>query len=325
MDALTQFISSLTRKPAKGSGFDPYALSGMEPSVGADLGLGAMEGELRDRTFKEAQLRDLGYSNKFKALSEMLGSVQGQRNLPTNPLNMQRDEINNQRALNLDAMNQGFSGGAGQSPIQAREIERRNLEKERMRQPIAVEQMKQSGENFRQGRSIDATQRMVETQMAPANKQADYIGRYYDSLINSGNPGNIKSINRNGVTFQTPQRDPSTIQYDRDLTTARFALGRQDPFLNPRAAAPEIQNFWQAARNRIFNSRELDSVSQSDLLDWLTNPSLQPGLPPQSFEEAFPPPEPGDPRDPGAAITHQQQMAEWQAMRRLALLIKGSL
>ena len=336
MNPLEQLIASLTKKPAPRSGFDPDFLADemIDPSVRADAGAGAMEGELRDRIFQAERSQPapgmspgVGTSpNEVNALKNLLSGVSENRTKsplggPT-PLAQQNADYTQQNALNLGARNEGFAGNPSMSPIQERNIYKRDQEKQN--QPFNIESMKQSHEVGMQGRQQQATQKLVATQMAPANTQADAMAGWYERMNNGTvDPNQVRSINRNGITFQTPQRDPSTAQFDRDLATARYNLGNRDPFADPNSTQPEVQNFWQGVRTRIGNSK-LDSNSQMELLKWIQKPTWDDGSP-QSFDEAFPPPMPGDPSDPGSMLMHQQELQEWNEAKRLAILIRGQV
>jgi hypothetical protein len=310
-DQLMQLLSNDGAKRPKPAGFDPNYLAdeSVDPAVRVDAGNNAMQGELRDRAFQAKRTVGMpgGSSpNELGALTDLLGSYKDDQ--VQSPIALQGRQLVQQQADTRSALDEGFQGGGdGMSAVQARNIFKRNMDVEKMRQPIQERTMMEAGLNARQGAQIDATQRQVETQMGPANRQADYMGRYYDNLIENGNPGNIKAINRNGITFQTERPNqpitPQQAQAQRDLANARNNMGGRDPFANLGATDAATQYFWQNARNAM-NAFGLSGESQAALNEYLTDPNAPP------FEEAFKD-FAGDP--------------EYDIARRLVLSIKGQL
>ena len=78
----------------------------------ADAGLGAMQGEVRNRLFQAERSQGPGSNDtspfEVKALSNLLGGIAGDRS--RSPLVAQGAEVATQRAGELDAINQGFTG-----------------------------------------------------------------------------------------------------------------------------------------------------------------------------------------------------------------------
>ena len=330
---IEQLLASLTKKPTP-RGFDPDYLNdeSIDPSVRADAGAGAMEGELRNRLFQAersqqtpAMSTGVGTSpHEVNALGKLLGGYTKQR--ASSPLVPQQAEYDAQRGMNLEAINEGFTGdqtgsGSAMSPVQQRQIYRR--EQEKQNQPFNLEQAKYAHEVGMQGRQQQAAQQVIETQMAPSQSFADVNREQWESMQAGGiDPTQVKQIGRSGLQFQTTPRNPSTAQFDRDLSTARFNLGNRDPFADPNSTRPEIQNFWQTARNRVSNSG-LDANLQNEFMEWLQDPTWN-GVQ-QSFEEAFPPPPSPDPNDPSDQASYRKDSADWLKLKQLVVLLKGSV
>lgn len=312
MADLRQLLSLMQAPRKPQNGFDPNYLNdeSIDPSVRADAGAGAMQGELRDRLFQAERTQGPGPAAtphaEVQALSRMLGSYDAQR--ASSPLVGQQATVDAQNAGNLESVNQGFAGGPGQSPMQAREIYKRQLGEEKMRQPIQERSMIESGENFRQGRAIDSQRENTTLQMAPRNREVDLAEQYQDALLkNNPNMGNVRGFNKYGPQFQTSkppgQVTPQMAQAMRDLANARNNMGGVDPFANVSAATPQSNFFWQNARNTLANSG-LQLSTQNALYDYLSDPHAPP------FEEAF-----------GEFANDR----EYPLLRQIALLIKGDI
>lgn len=273
-------------------GFDPRMLQddAIDPSLRVHAGNDAMQGELRNRIF-QAQ-RSQGPSpnatspHEVNALKGLLGSHEDEQ--AASPIALQQKEYDIQRQGNLTAQNQGFPGGEGQSPMQARELYRRQQEREKLMQPIEERKMMEAGENFRQGRQIDATQRMVDTQMEPSRQFYENQARILEGGVD---PNQIKSVTKSGTTFQTQQR-PNTAGADqlrRRLADARNALGDAgvgDPFADLHGSGGPQQYFAQTFQSLVAASG-MHPDSQIALMNMLRNEETR-GLTIEELDEANP-------------------------------------
>lgn len=310
---IEQLIASLSRKPVRGGGFDPEALEdpNIDPSVRADLGLGAMEGEVRNRLFQAERTQPFQTADRARgivpgpnatsphevtALRNLLGGVVSDRQ--RSPLVAQQATYDAQNALNLESMNQGFSGGPGQSPIQAREIERRNLEKEKLRQPVQLAGMEQAGLNQRHDAEMGNRLEHARIQMEPA--RMDAVRR--QQIQEAGGNSNYEN-------------DPRFKGYDR-YGNPQFHAGRADPNANVlpvqrdlARAEPGSDDYMQSARTLVTQAFRHDPTAANDFIGWLQDP-FDNGVE-QTFEMAFPkPPAGSDPAD----------LRDWNELRRLATL-----
>lgn len=298
MTPLEQLIQSLKpKKPAGPVGFDPNFLGddSVDPSVRADAGLGALEGEDRNRLRSEQKL--LAYHPEstsplqVTALAQMLKGTQDQR--AASPLRAQEAETDNQRRINLESMNMGFTGEnaieqstAGtfsnrptMSPVQQREIyKRKQIEKN---DPESLAGIRESGENFRQGRQLNQANRTVLAQMQPSMIYADIAKDAYERSKSNPGAGNnfmdgIKQLGRNGITMQSqpqaPQINPNNLlsAWQKELSYLQGA-GNTDPFATFGQPNSPTLSSDNAARALIVNSG-LDPISQAEVFDILTNP-----------------------------------------------------
>ena len=275
------------RTPApRRPGFDPRLLDdeSLDPSVRVDAANGAMQGELGDRIFQAQRSQNpiqdgirspnATSPNEVSALKGLLAGYQDER--AASPLAMQQQEYDTQRQGNLTALNQGFTGSGAQNPMQQREAYRRQQEREKLQQPVQLANIRESGENVRQGRQIDATQRMIETQMEPSRMFYENQSR----ILNGGvDPNQIKSVTRSGTTFQTPARTStaSTSQFSSNLANARNALegvGVSDPFANLHGSGGEQQYFAQTLQSLVTRSG-MHPDSQITFMNMLRDPEFR--------------------------------------------------
>jgi hypothetical protein len=308
MADLNQLLSMLKTMPQarlstpaqpKRPGFDPTMLNdeSIDPSVRVDAFNGSMQGELRDRIFQAERSQNpvqdgirspnATSPHEVRALKGLLGGFQDER--ASSPIALQQQEYDMQRQGNTEALNQGFPGGPGQNPMQARELYRREQERTKLNQPVQLEGMRQGGENFRQGRQIDATQRMVETQMEPSKRYNDAMAGYYESLAGGNlDTSNVRKFGRNGIEFQADPKPANTAQFSRDLATARFNLGSagiSDPLADLYGGSPEQQYFTSTLQSYIARS-PIDPASKSFLMSVLSDPEDR-TLTPQQLAQKY--------------------------------------
>jgi hypothetical protein len=260
-------------------GFDEDFLAdeSLDPSVRVDSALGAFGNETRNRIFQAERTTGLDspnatHPNEVKALRNLLGGIESDR--ASGPIAMQQAEYDTQRHLNTDAMNEGFPGTNGMSPIQERNVYKRNMAQEQMRQPIQRQQMMEDGENLRQGRQINATKDIVNTQMAPSMLDAQTRERYNDAMLGGsggGMPEGFRKMGRYGPEF-SPQARPNPNPSMRALEEARDYLGAQgnaNPIATWGAPTRDQQLHDQVVRNMIATSGlEADYVAQlHEILD----------------------------------------------------------
>lgn len=279
---LEQLIASLTQRPRRMSGFDPQALEdpNVDPSVLADLGAGAMQGELRNRIFQAERTQPTTSRHEVDALRNLLGGYTNDRE--TSPLAMQQAQYDEQNKLNLGAMNEGFTGGPGQSPIQAREIERRKLEKEEMRQPIEKQSLIEQNENLRHGAEMDNRLDHARIQMEPALIDAKSRADYYNANPNA-NPStdpNFRGMGRYGPQYFQPRATTAPLNPNAAMSNmqdASGALGSSDPFTTWNDPSPQ-QQFFNGGVMNMLRTSGLDADSQQSLLTVLREPEYR-GIP----------------------------------------------
>lgn len=323
-DRLNQLLAMVSNK-RKPQGFNPDYLAdeNIDPSLRVDAGAGAMEGELRDRIFQAERTRPapprsgLGpvanatNPNEVEALKNLLGGISTER--ANSPIAKQQVEYDAQRLGNLEAQNEGFTtNNMGQNPMQAREIYRRKQERDKMEMPLRTQAVTEAGLDRRQDKQIEGNLEHARIQMAPANAQAENMGRYYDALANGMiDPNTIKSVNRNGVTFQTPQRTQQALnpnQAKSNLLRARGALGSADPFSTWDDASSEQQYFNQAAVS-MGDAFGVDPETSSGVVQVLRDPEM--GKMTLSELKA------------NAMLQPDFDEAEWQKVARLIYELRG--
>lgn len=298
----------LGRDGMQGSANDPVDAFNYESAFGDEL---------------QQRLADTPQSDSYNynRLATMLGT--NQRSLAKNPITAQGAQVEGQRADLRSAVDEGFGSAdmdlartdpthfgnangalSGVSPVVARNIYKRQIGEEQMRQPMEMERIKEAGANERQARQIAATQTMVETQMEPANTTAN---AYRDNMDRYGAGDNgtgpaVKSINRNGITFQSRPASPAQTPLIRDVGNARYNVPKgTDPWDDP--------NFVQAA-HAVISQSHMSPESQAALVEILHDPERR-NLP---ISEMFD----FDPND-------AQSRVDFQEAQRLIILLQGQM
>lgn len=200
-----------------------------------------LQGEFGD----EAEMRSImaekagSPSNEISALNRLAGSWR-QKQVGTMagmmPTPREQDRIS--------ALDEGFGGSElHHDPVIARNLFKRNMEQERMRQPLEQTRMQQAGETQRQNISSNAERYKAdvsynesvdteELRQEPNNAYAE-IQRAL-MLDKDGNPrqnGNVAAVNKSGVRYQT---QPNQTAANNQLAIIRGNLVKQGgvPFLN---------------------------------------------------------------------------------------------
>lgn len=242
------------------------------------------------------------------------------------------------------AINEGFGGGmnnpmqrvadqgdltgapvyeqsqTGMNPVQQRNIYKRSMEQEKMRQPIAQTAMQQAGETQRQNIATQGQKDVAKMELdASATNYDNYqeliklmqgggnTGRAIDSatLPTSRGGGSFNFVNDPNVPNQT-----STLNQLAVIRGNLAKVGIQNPFQN--FAAPTTQdeaNFVQSVNGILSQTRFSDPQVKTDISDYLRNP--QTAMMP--FDQLFELPE-----NPTAA-----DLADFQAAMDFFIKVRG--
>lgn len=271
------------RRQPKPLGFDADFLSdpNLDPSVRADAGNMAMQGELRNRL---GGMRNGGAKspNEMPELLRMLTGLQADR--AAGPIAAQQKEYDISRANEMDSIGQGFTGAkdiqqntdgsfdasSPMSPMQQREAYKRNFEQQNS--PATLQQGQIANQQFMQDRQLNQANRTVSAQMAPSMMDAETRAKYNEALLGGKiDSSGFRGMNRYGPQF-TPAPQANPTQLMNNLGDAQGVMDTQNPFSSWDQPTAQQQNFNRRVMSYL-QTTGLDPGGQTSLVTVLKDPS----------------------------------------------------
>lgn len=281
-----------------------------------------LQGEFGD----EAEMRSImaekagDAPNQINALSRLAGSW---RNKQAGTMTSMMP--NAAEAEHIGAIKEGFGGSdLNPDPIIARNLFKRNMEQERMRQPIQQEQMKQAGETQRQGMASGAQRYVadrgyeegVDTEEIRQRPQNTYAETQRMLMLDeNGNPrqgGDIASVGKGSVRYQTPPNQQSMLNQG-SIIQGNMANQGNAMVVNESNPSREQAEYNAWVKNMVSQSG-LPPDGQLEVMNILRNPQDIN----RPLEELF-----GSPDDDSLPIEQRATPQEWAALVKLLTAIRG--
>lgn len=169
------------------------------------------------------------------------------------------------------------------NPLISRNVFKRKMEQEKMRQPMTVAELQQRGATQRQGMQADSASNVARinaegnlaqegVRQGPAHQfnelQRMIVQPQAGGAVNTSGP--VRSLSRSSVGFQTP---PNTTSQSNQFALATGALARAggSRYLNYNDQSPEQQQ-WNAFATNIISKANLDPAGSQAVLEALQDP-----------------------------------------------------
>lgn len=248
---------------------------------------GAQEDETFDRLYKAVkggpsptQAADVG------GLQMLLGRQQGQ--IAASPIEAQRKEVDQFGADSRAALNEGFGMGPQSpepnvNPVASRNIYKRKMEQEKMRQPISLQQMEETGATQRQriatGGLADVARINAENDIDVANIQTGPQNSYQELqrallLDEEGNPRgagggqNLKSVGKSSMSFQS-QPNPNPILQQGNVIMSN--MGARQLYVNDTDPSPE-QRAYNSHVATVLSQTPIPPEAKQDIMNIMRDP-----------------------------------------------------
>ena len=296
----------------------------LPPYQNDSLDLYGLAGEFGD----EAELRSImaqkagGAPNEVGALDRLSGSW---RNKQAGAMeNMMPTPAMNETT---SAINEGFGSnemaGLDRNPVIARNLYKRKMEQEKLRQPIEQERMKEAGATQRQEMASGATRYTadqnrasdLETETVRQGPQNSYAETQRMLLIDqNGSPrgGPIKSVGKGTTSFQNQPNQQSMLNQGT-IVQGNMANQGNAMVVNESNPSREQAEYNAWVKNMVSQSG-IPPEGQIEVMNILRDPQNVN----RSLEELF-----NSPNDESVPVEQRATPQEWAALVKLLTAIRG--